>query len=445
MLYTINYLASRLNKTPQTIRNKLKRKGLIKPHRNKGEKITLAAEEVRQFLFLCYKRHYKSWVENGDFEQYADPIPKGEGYIQRQAYGDKEYFYIRGLPLRFLDNGELEYFRGSSFTSKKDAESYRNELIKRRDNGEFVTTSESKDGSFTEYCRNILEEKRVDIRDSTYVSYKNIIEAKIEPFFGNMPIGQINRTILNKFMIETGMKSNTTYRVMKIILTRMYVDEITSKNLYDFLPKEKRKHKQEKHALTQSELKRYFDYMRSQPMYHVVRLMFYTGIRVGEALSLKWEDVHIESDSKGYVDIKTTIMRTENGLVDSEPKTPSSYRRVYFHDKELVRLLRDAKWKAATPYVAEKKGKRYMSTNAFNINYFNNPSRKLGFDFLLSSHYARVTYISYLCEQGVNEDYVRQQVGHKNTSLIHKVYRKSVNTAEETINQIDVYDMSRWN
>ena len=50
-----------------------------------------------------------------------------------------------------------------------------------------------------------------------------------------------------------------------------------------------------------------------------------TGMRQGELLGLKWQDVDME---RGSLQVKATLQRTPSGFVLAEPKTPRSRRQV---------------------------------------------------------------------------------------------------------------------
>lgn len=439
MLYTINYLAGRLNRTPQTIRKKLKQVGIVS-HSYSGEKISLNEEEVRRFLFMCYKRQYNAWIKNGDFEQSANPIPKGKGYIQKQCINDKHYYYIRGLALRYLENGEVEYYRGGSFPTQDGAEMYRDELVSRRDNGDFLTTTTNKTQDTISYFNQILELKKEYVKDSTYWTYKGCFEHLFVPFFENVPLGQVNRMLLERFLKEVNY-SKICYVLLKLFLEAMFLDEITNKNLYLLLPKKKSHKKKEKKVPSKEELDRYFKYIEGMPLEHVVRLMFFTGLRAGEAMALTWDNVFFDSDCSGHVVVNKTQSRREGGAYDDTPKTESSNRTVFFHDKRLVDILKQKKLKAKTNYLCEKNGRRWRAYTKLNKEYFNDISVKLGFKDKMSSHYARTTYISYMSEQGVKDDYIKQQVGHKNTKMINTVYKKSVTSPKGVVDNIDLYNV----
>jgi integrase len=56
-----------------------------------------------------------------------------------------------------------------------------------------------------------------------------------------------------------------------------------------------------------------------------IMLLAGSGIRRGELLGLRWEDVHLED---GYIDIKRNLQYVNKRLMVNPPKTKKSRRKV---------------------------------------------------------------------------------------------------------------------
>ncbi|WP_231117729.1 site-specific integrase, partial [Streptococcus dysgalactiae] len=59
------------------------------------------------------------------------------------------------------------------------------------------------------------------------------------------------------------------------------------------------------------------------------RVLMYTGVRIGEALALTWEQINLEH---GFIDIKYSAYYRNNQVHIDTVKTTQSNRRIYIHN-----------------------------------------------------------------------------------------------------------------
>nr|WP_254149764.1 site-specific integrase [Bacillus subtilis] len=75
-------------------------------------------------------------------------------------------------------------------------------------------------------------------------------------------------------------------------------------------------------------------------MYYTLFLLaIHTGMRKGEFLGLRWQDVNLET---GYIYIKQSLVYDEDGFRFTEPKTESSKRGLMVYEK-VVKALKKYK------------------------------------------------------------------------------------------------------
>ncbi len=93
----------------------------------------------------------------------------------------------------------------------------------------------------------------------------------------------------------------------------------------------------EMHPLSAQEARQLVDAAREDRLEALYVLALHTGMRRGELLGLKWEDVDLDSAT---VQVRRTLTRTDNGrrLAIGEPKTRKSRRTVRLTQRAVYAL-----------------------------------------------------------------------------------------------------------
>ena len=153
------------------------------------------------------------------------------------------------------------------------------------------------------------------------------------------------------------------------------------------------------------------------PYPSVVLILIYTGVRVGELLTLKKEDVHL-GDRWFYV---------------RSSKTASGVREVPIAEK-IVPLMEYWLSRDCAYLVCTTSGQPFSYQN-FYAMYWSPLMERLNMPH--RPHDTRHTCISLLTEAGVDDRLVKQIVGHKGTSVTEAVYTHiSLATKLEAVNKI---------
>jgi len=129
-------------------------------------------------------------------------------------------------------------------------------------------------------------------------------------------------------------------------------------------------------------------------------LLYYGGLRVGEVVALRWQDVQVREDG-GQVTVtgkggKTRSVRLYSG----------AWRR-------LVALRGEAL--AATPVVASRKGDRSISAVQVH-RIVRAAARRAGIEANVSPHWLRHAHASHALDRGAPAHLVRDTLGHANVS-----------------------------
>lgn len=176
-----------------------------------------------------------------------------------------------------------------------------------------------------------------------------------------------------------------------------------------------------------------------------ISLIFVTGLRCGEAVALKHDDLDPNHVS---VDVHATESRTkdEKGIVrtfvQDFPKTEAG-ARVIAIPKQFQYLINDL-WERSktTEYVFEHNGKRVHS-NAIRKKLAR-ICEKLNIPYK-SPHKIRKTYCSILFDNNLSSSFIINQMGHTSITTSEIFYHKNRNPIDEKVelvSQIDEFNLA---
>jgi integrase len=184
-------------------------------------------------------------------------------------------------------------------------------------------------------------------------------------------------------------------------------------------------------------LKKFLDVAKNYGLdydYTFFRVLAYTGVRVGEALALKWSDIDFENQS---ISINRRITHEKNNLNEFEldtPKTQTS-KRIIPVDSSIIVALNELKtfqkWfrskYAATPdfgfvFINLKSKKGYPQTQKHVELRLNRIKRMAGIEQHITAHMFRHTHTSLLAEAGVELTTIMERLGHKNDDITKEIY-----------------------
>ncbi|MFK4936158.1 tyrosine-type recombinase/integrase [Lactococcus garvieae] len=153
--------------------------------------------------------------------------------------------------------------------------------------------------------------------------------------------------------------------------------------------------------------------------------MFLTGLRIGELLALKWEDIDFKKMS-------LTVNHTLNlhGYVANarqllSPKTAHSYRTISLNKRcmEILELFSSESYDKEFIFVSEKG--RIYGRDELSTYFKRICSKKLGSEGeerRYHLHMLRHSHISLLVEMNVPIKVIMERVGHSNEKMILQVY-----------------------
>lgn len=184
-------------------------------------------------------------------------------------------------------------------------------------------------------------------------------------------------------------------------------------------------------------IKEYIQTHKESVISYGILFAFYTGLRVGEIASLKWEDVtstsvfvHRTEERIKSPDGKGTIYQ-----VRDNPKTNAGIRHVIL-PPQAQGILQNVRKMTDGEYVfSNDQGERIRADSYTNKLY--RICKKVGIE-PRSMHKARKTYASLLFRNHVDEALIIDQMGHMDINTTKEFYRW--NTAQDEASQKAIYN-----
>ena len=288
----------------------------------------------------------------------------------------------------------------------------------------------------------LSEEIKPTAKARTFTRYSEIVTNHLTPYLGELELPEITPAILQKMIAHlccqgnlrtgSGLSANTVNAIITVVQSalkaafrlgwlssytanRIKRPKTVERKIDCFTEKEQRAIE---HAVLADHRSKMFG----------VILALYTGLRIGELLALKWEDIDF---IKGELFInKSCYDGRKDGricyLIDT-PKTPSSCRIVPI-PKQLLPLLREQKKKVKSSWVICGKKK---STGAFPVSV---RSYQYSFSLLLRHlciphrgfHALRHTFATRALECGIDVKALSEILGHKNPNVTLNCYVHSL-------------------
>ena len=163
----------------------------------------------------------------------------------------------------------------------------------------------------------------------------------------------------------------------------------------------------------------------------ICELMFFTGLRIGEALTLQLKDY----DGKNIHVNGTLNYIIGEGKTKGTPKTKDSYRVVSLPDR-IITLL---DWHIYEHKITKKEEFLFLNRSGLlhNIQTFNNSLKtvchQVGIEKEVTSHWFRHSHITTLAEMNIPLKAIMDRVGHSDPETTLKIYNHVTNKQKATI------------
>ena len=294
---------------------------------------------------------------------------------------------------------------------------------------------EPKEWTLDDFSKEYFELQTTQIRSHTL--YKNILNYNkhISPYFGYKLMNTLAPMEFEKWQNQllAKYKSSSVQRYRSIlysILQKAYINDLISKNPLEKVtaPKMQQKAQEEEESqedpFNQDEINIIMSHATGY-MANFIQFMLSTGMRPGEILALKWQDIDFE---RKLISVSKTRLRSpkKNGtVIDGPVKTNAGRRLIDLFPSAINALNGQKKLTSSHEYIfLNSSQKPFYNHDIIGVNFKKILQRSCVKERVLYN--LRHTFASQLISNGADIVYVSKTLGHKDVSITLKIYTKFI-------------------
>lgn len=384
------------------------------------------------------------------------PVVKKE---EKGSYKDKYrvHYYIK-------DDRQVRKTIG--FCLKKDAEKVA--LAIARNSTEIFTDNEESEKcdvesnppydnyAYDEFIKLIEDRKRsgTNLTESSYEAYENTMKLYLKDFYSNTKLSELNEEKMVEFKdyikkIEkknkkehlSDSKKHEIFRLNRYLIRGLASKKLIEDNYTSIIPNFSYRKSTRLNYWKKENFNNFINQVDNDSYKLLFIILFNTGLRIGEALGLRYSDIDYEN---GFIELKRQYVYKMKCF--GAPKNNSA-RRVYI-PKSLVKLISEVQkknltmneiYKNETLILGRRENEPLSESTAGKI--MKRIIKKNNYPDL-SPHGLRASYITIALNEGQNIQAVSQMVGHSNASITYDVYLKANDEDRKMVAEVFNSDIS---
>lgn len=297
-----------------------------------------------------------------------------------------------------------------------------------------------------------LESQRLNIKESTYARYHQIVYTHLIPDIGSIKIERMTTKLIENYLAQLiesgridgngGLSSKTTGDILAIIKTSFEYAEYNNYPLHCKLDKVCiKQHKEEMRVLSLEEQQKLTLVLLDDTdlIKFGVLLSLYTGIRIGELCALKWGNLSIAA---GVLSVRETMQRikdtsnhsvSKTKIVITEPKSKCSVRDIPL--PEFIISIAKGFQSNNSSYVLTGEKNRYVEPRTMQ-NRFKSLLRESQISDI-NYHALRHTFATRCIEVGFELKTLSEILGHSNVNItLNRYVHSSLDLKKENMSKI---------
>ena len=284
---------------------------------------------------------------------------------------------------------------------------------------------------------------KIKVRPSSHQTYQGYIHNHIRPNIGDIPLEKLTSLDLQKFYkkllvqgrvdrVEAkgqpkGLSAKTVRNIHQILSSALKLAQeqrliLTNPAEGCALP---RVEHQEMKTLTTVQLASFFREARESGVFELYYLELATGLRRGELLGLKWEDVDLE---RGDLRVRRQVSRINGEVVEAPLKTKNAYRTLPLAE-DTVSVLREQRKKVGnSPWVFPSPDGGPISPDSV-LHMLHRVLKRAGLP-KVRFHDLRHTFATLALQNGVDVKTVSGMLGHFSAGFTLDTYAHITSAAQ---------------
>jgi integrase len=351
----------------------------------------------------------------------------GEGSIYKRSSDGR---WIGAVTIGFNDNGRPKR-KSISAKTRTEVVQKMNKLQRQLDDGlPAPDTALSVAKLLDRWHSDVL---RHQVAPSAAENYKSVADHHIVPTLGRKKVSELTPGDVDRLMsqkLDSGLSVSTVRRIRSVLAQAL--DQgmrwgSVNRNVAS-LTRGPRSQRTEGRTMTPAQARKLLIKLKTHRNEALYALMLSTGLRRGEALGLKWDDVDIKS---GVILIRRQLKREDGRLVTSDTKTSKSRRAVNLPGP-MIATMNAHKARQAADHL--KIGEAWQDTGFVFTTTIGTPIdprnvyrefQKICEDAKLGKwhpHELRHSAASLMLAQGVKVQVVSDVLGHSSIRMTADVY-----------------------
>lgn len=369
----------------------------------------------------------------------ANKRANGEGTIVKNIRNGVQKGWRASITIGRDDNGKIkrkEFTGKTQADVKKKLEEYKKEML-------LGTISTDDKITVSEWYYTWLFDYRIkDLKPKSFEKYEGIYRNYIKDSeLGKIKLKDLRATHIQRYYNKLQNQDNKPPSTIKGINTRLKPclgeaerQGYINKNYCKMVTLPKDNSTKNIQVLSQSEQQRFISAIQGHKLEILFLIALSTGLRLGELLGLKWNDINLNT---GMLTVNRTLSRIKNQttgkyeIIEQIPKTKNSNRVIPIPSNVLTKLKEHKKIQGKQRLFV---GEAYINNNYVFTDDIGNPIddkrpgrnlksilKKLDIE-PIKFHALRHTYATRLFEANVPPKTVQVLMGHYDISITMDIY-----------------------